>query len=230
MRRDLGDRPEVADARPELTAEQIAAVSRREEPLLLSAAPAAARRRCSSSASSRRCCEDGIRPGSGARDHVHRARRRRAARARARAAARARTARGRRGTPRRRFVGTFHGFCARLLRVAPAAGRARTPTSRPRRAASRRLAAPPRVRRRRSARSLPAGRPQSTCSRPTASTSPCEDSRPIYAELRSRGQRRAAAALARAAAGTTARRPTRWRRSLSSTSCWQRLRRRATRR
>ena len=82
--------------------------------------PAAARPRCSSSASCGAVREDGLAPGADPRDHVHRARRRRAARARARAAAGARRARGR-ARHRGGVVGTFHGFCARLLRAHPLA-------------------------------------------------------------------------------------------------------------
>ncbi len=103
-----------------LTDEQELAVARRAEPLLLSAAAGSGKTSVLVERFVAAVREDGIAPVEDPRDHVHRARRRRAARARARSSARARRREAARDTEAA-YVGTFHGFCARVLRAHPLA-------------------------------------------------------------------------------------------------------------
>ena len=126
-RRSAGASADGGRARPSppagstLTDEQEQAVARRSEPLLLSRGRrAAARPRCSSSASCRAVREDGDRARAKilAITFTERAAGELRERVRERACWRSASARPR-ATPRPRSSGTFHGFCARLLRAHP---------------------------------------------------------------------------------------------------------------
>jgi len=113
-----GARPDTGGARPQLTGEQLEAVRRREEPILLSAAAGSGKTSVLVERFVEAVCEDGLAPAAVlAITFTERAAGELRARVRERLLELGRREQAR--DTEAAFIGTFHGFCARLLRAHP---------------------------------------------------------------------------------------------------------------